>query len=97
MAAQYLSQPTKLLAGLGLGSITVGLAFKDIFENFLAGFLIVMRKPMRIGDDIECEELSGQVEHISIRDTLLRKRSGKLMLNPNSFIFKKPVKILTDR
>ena len=36
--------PTKLLAGLGLGSIAVGLAFKDIFENFLAGFLILLRK-----------------------------------------------------
>ncbi len=52
---------------------------------------------MRIGDDIECEGLSGQVEHISIRDTLLRKRSGELILNPDSFIFKKLVKILTDR
>lgn len=89
--------PTKLLAGLGLGSIAIGLAFKDIFENFLAGFLILMRKPMRIGDDIECEGLSGQVEHISIRDTFLRKRSGELILVPNSFIFKNPVKILTDR
>ena len=85
-----------MLAGLGLGSIAIGLAFKDIFENFLAGFLILMRKPMRIGDDIECEGLSGQVEQISIRGTFLRKRSGELILVPNSFIFKKPVKILID-
>jgi len=89
--------PTKLLAGLGIGSIAIGLAFKDIFENFLAGFLILLRKPMRIGDDIECENLSGQVEHISIRDTSLRKRSGELVLVPNSFLFKNPVKILTDQ
>ena len=85
-----------MLAGLGLGSIAIGLAFKDIFENFLAGFLILMRKPMRIGDDIECEGLSGQVEQMSIRGTFLRKRSGELILVPNSFIFKKPVKILID-
>lgn len=89
--------PTKLLAGLGIGSIAIGLAFKDIFENFLAGFLILLRKPMRIGDDIECEDLSGQVEHISIRDTFLRKRSGELILVPNSFLYKNPVKILTDQ
>ncbi|WP_197703972.1 mechanosensitive ion channel family protein [Cohaesibacter sp. ES.047] len=89
--------PTKLLAGLGLGSIAVGLAFKDIFENFLAGFLILLRKPMRIGDDIACGDLSGQVEHISIRDTFLRQRSGELILVPNSYLYKNPVKILTDR
>lgn len=89
--------PTRLLAGLGIGSIAVGLAFKDVFENFLAGFLILLRKPMRIGDDIECEDLSGRVENISIRDTFLRKRSGELILVPNSYIFKNPVKILTDQ
>ena len=89
--------PTKLLAGLGIGSIAVGLAFKDVFENFLAGFLILLRKPMRIGDDIECEDLSGRVEEISIRDTFLRKRSGELILVPNSYLFKNPVKILTDQ
>lgn len=89
--------PAKLLAGLGIGSIAIGLAFKDIFENFLAGFLILMRKPMRIGDDIDCEGVSGQVEAISIRDTFIRKRSGELVLVPNSFLFKNPLKILTDR
>ena len=89
--------PTKLVAGLGIGSIAIGLAFKDTFENFLAGFLILLRKPMRIGDDIECEGLSGKVENISIRDTFLRKRSGELVIVPNSHLFKNPVEILTDR
>ncbi|WP_349539653.1 mechanosensitive ion channel family protein [Sagittula sp. NFXS13] len=88
--------PTKLLAGLGLGSIAIGLAFKDIFENFLAGFLILLRKPMRHGDDIECDGISGRVEKITIRDTYVRKRSGELILVPNSHLFKNPVEILTD-
>jgi small-conductance mechanosensitive channel len=79
--------PTRLLAGLGLGSIAVGLAFKDIFENFLAGILILIRKPMRIGDDIECEAVSGRV----------RKRSGELVMVPNSYLYKNPIKVLTDR
>jgi small-conductance mechanosensitive channel len=88
--------PTKLLAGLGLGSIAIGLAFKDIFDNFLSGILILVRKPMQIGDDIECEGVSGRVEEITIRDTYLRKRSGELVLVPNSFLFKNPIKVLTD-
>jgi small-conductance mechanosensitive channel len=89
--------PANALAGLGIGSIAVGLAFKDIFENFLAGFLILLRKPMRIGDDIDCEGIFGRVERITLRDTFLRKRSGELVLLPNSFLFKNPLEILTDR
>ncbi len=89
--------PTKLLAGLGLGSIAIGLAFKDIFENFLSGILILLRKPMQIGDDIEAESITGRVEAITVRDTYLRKRSGELVVVPNSFLFKNPIKILTDQ
>jgi small conductance mechanosensitive channel len=87
----------KLLAGLGLGSIAIGLAFKDIFENFLAGLLIMMRQPMRIGDFIECEDVSGKVERITIRDTYLRRTDGVLVLLPNAFLYKNAVRVLTDR
>ena len=89
--------PTKALAGLGLGTIAIGLAFQDTFENFLAGLLILLRKPMRIGDDIECEGVGGRVEEITIRDSYIRMRSGELILVPNSFLFKNPVRVLTDR
>lgn len=89
--------PTRLLTGLGIGSIAVGLAFRDIFENFLAGLLILFREPMRIGDDVECEGVEGVVEEITIRDTYIRQRSGELVLVPNAFIFKNQTRILTDR
>lgn len=89
--------PASLLTGLGIGSLAVGLAFRDIFENFLAGMLILIREPMRIGDDIRCEGLEGRVEQITLRDTYLRKRSAELVLLPNSFVFKNPVEVLTDR
>jgi len=89
--------PASLLAGLGIGSIAVGLAFKDIFENFLAGLLIMLRKPMRLNDFIECEGISGRVEQISIRDTFVRRTDGVLVLLPNAFLFKNPVRVLTDR
>lgn len=89
--------PASLLTGLGIGSLAVGLAFRDIFENFLAGMLILIREPMRIGDDIQCEGIQGRVEQITIRDTYIRKRSGELVLLPNSFVFKNPIEVLTDR
>lgn len=85
-----------LLAGLGIGAVAIGFAFQDIFENFLAGVLIMLREKMRIGDVIECEGISGKVEHITLRESHVRKLSGELTVVPNSILFKNPVEILTD-
>ncbi|WP_315899610.1 mechanosensitive ion channel family protein [Qipengyuania gaetbuli] len=88
--------PASLLAGLGIGAVAIGFAFQDIFENFLAGVLIMVREKMRIGDVIECEGITGKVEHITLRETHVRKLSGELTVVPNSILFKNPVEILTD-
>ncbi len=88
--------PANLLAVIGLGSVAVGFAFKDIFENFLAGILIMLRKKINIGDVIECEAVQGRVEQITLRDTYLRHLSNELVLVPNAYLFKNPLKILTD-
>ncbi|ABC63377.1 hypothetical protein ELI_06425 [Erythrobacter litoralis HTCC2594] len=88
--------PASLIAGLGIGAVAIGFAFQDIFENFLAGVLIMLREKMRIGDVIECEGIIGKVEHITLRETYVRKLSGEVTLVPNSMLFKNPVEILTD-
>lgn len=89
--------PANILAVLGLGSVAVGFAFKDIFENFLAGVLIMLRKQMRIGDVIECQDVEGRVEAISLRDTHLRHLSGEIVIVPNAYLFKNPITVLTQR
>lgn len=88
--------PASLIAGLGIGAVAIGFAFQDIFENFLAGVLIMVREKMRIGDVIECEGITGKVEHITLRETHIRKLSGELTVVPNSILFKNPVEIFTD-
>jgi len=89
--------PAQLIGALGIGGIAIGLAFKDIFENFMAGIMIMIRKPMRIGDVIEVEDVEGKVEEITIRDTYVREMSGELILLPNAYLFTNPVEIKTDR
>jgi small-conductance mechanosensitive channel len=89
--------PARLVTALGLGSVAVGLAFKDIFENFFAGILIMLREPMRIGDFIVCEGVEGEIEHIAIRETHIRQTDDQLVLVPNSFLFKNPLHIRTDK
>ena len=88
--------PANILAVLGLGSVAVGFAFKDIFENFLAGVLIMLRKQMRIGDFIRCQGVEGKIEMISLRDTHLRHLSNELVVVPNAYLFKNPVEVVTQ-
>lgn len=88
--------PGSAIAGLGIGAVAIGFAFQDIFENFLAGVLIMLREKMRIGDLIEVQGVVGKVEKITLRETHVRQLSNELTIMPNSMLFKNPVKILTD-
>jgi small-conductance mechanosensitive channel len=89
--------PASLFAGLGIGALAIGFAFQDIFENFLAGVLIMVRDRMRIGDTIECQNISGKVERITLRESHIRAPSNELTIVPNSVLFKNPVRITTDK
>ncbi|QXT39892.1 mechanosensitive ion channel family protein [Gymnodinialimonas ceratoperidinii] len=88
--------PTSILAGLGIGSVAIGFAFKDVFENFLAGVIILFRKKMRIGDHIECEGIEGKVTQIAVRESHIRQTDGQLVIVPNAMLFKNPLTIRTD-
>lgn len=89
--------PGKLLTVLGLGSIAIGFAFKDIFENFFAGILILWRFPLEKGDFVEVEGITGRVEDVTIRMTQIRETDDELVVLPNAHLFKNPVRILTNK
>ena len=89
--------PGRALTALGVGGVAIGFAFKDVFENFLAGVLLLIREPFSIGDYIDCEDIDGQVEEITIRDTHVRQTDGQLVVAPNAMFFKNPVTIRTAK
>ena len=89
--------PANALATLGLGSVAIGFAFKDTFENFLAGILILLREPFRIGDFVEADDIEGRIERITIRDSRIRQTDGQLVVVPNHILFQEPVTVRTDR
>lgn len=89
--------PGQVIGGLGMTSVAIGFAFKDVFENFLAGVMILIRSKLRIGDIISCEGIRGVVEDISVRETHVRCLNGELAVLPNSFLFKNPLHIETER
>ncbi len=76
-----------LLGTLGIGSIAIGFAFKDILQNLLAGILILLRQPFRRGDQIVSGQYEGTVELIETRATIIRTYDGRQVLIPNSEIY----------
>jgi small-conductance mechanosensitive channel len=80
-------KPGDLIAVLGVSSVAIGFAFKDILQNWLAGLLILLRQPFQIGDQIEVNGHEGTVEHIETRATIIKTYSGQRIVMPNSTIY----------
>lgn len=85
----------EMIGGLGVGSVAIGFAFKDILQNWLAGFLILMRQPFNIGDQIEVNGYEGTVETIQTRSTLIKTYDGQRAVVPNSDIYTNSVLVKT--
>ena len=79
--------PAKLIGALGIGSVAIGFAFKDIFQNLLSGILLLISEPFRIGDQIVSGEYEGTVEDIKIRATTIRTYDGRQVVIPNSDLY----------
>lgn len=88
-------KPADVLATLGIGSVAVGFAFKDILQNWLSGLLILYRQPFRRGDQIKSGEFEGTVEHIEARATLIRTYDGQRVVIPNSDIYTRATTVRT--
>ncbi len=80
---------------LGISSVAVGFAFKDVLQNFLAGILILVTRPFRIGDEIVFGGFEGTVEDIQTRATALRTYDGRRAVIPNSKLFTDAVLVNT--
>lgn len=88
---------TSLLAGLGIGSIAIGLGAQDTLKNFFGSIMILADKPFEIGDRIIVGETDGPVEEIGFRSTRIRTLEGHLVTVPNSDMANRAVKNIGKR
>jgi len=73
-----------LVAALGVG---LGFGLQEIVANFVSGLIILFEKPMRIGDTVTIDGLTGNVTRIQIRATTIVDWDRKEVIIPNkSFI-----------
>ena len=87
--------PGQLVSVLGLSSVAIGFAFRDILQNFLAGILLLLSEPFRIGDQIKSGDFEGTVTNIETRATFITTYDGRRIVVPNSTLFVNPVTVNT--
>jgi len=87
--------PGQLVSVLGLSSVAIGFAFRDILQNFLSGILLLLSEPFRIGDQIKSGDFEGTVENIETRATSIVTYDGRRIVMPNSTLFVNPVTVNT--
>ena len=73
-----------VFAGLGVGGLAVALAIQPTLENLIAGFILFLDKPVRIGDFCSFDDQMGTVESIGLRSTKIRARNRTLISIPNA-------------
>lgn len=85
-----------VLAIFGVISVAAGFAFKDTFENLLAGALLLLRDPFKSGDQVTIAERDGTVEGVTVRETLLRGHDGRRYFIPNAKVMTGVIEVETD-
>jgi len=75
-----------LLATAGIGALAIGFGAQSLVKDVISGFFIILENQYRIGDVIEVAGVSGLVESVSLRKTVLRDLEGKVHTIPNGEI-----------
>jgi small-conductance mechanosensitive channel len=75
-----------LLATAGIGALAIGFGAQSLVKDVISGFFIILENQYRIGDVIQVSGVSGLVESVSLRTTVLRDLEGKVHTLPNGEI-----------
>ncbi|MDQ3774645.1 MAG: mechanosensitive ion channel [Pseudomonadota bacterium] len=74
------SQVQWVVAGLGVG---LGFGLQEIFANFISGLIILLERPIRVGDTVTIRDTSGTVSRIRMRTTTLIDGDRRALIVPN--------------
>ncbi len=80
-----------LLGALGIGGIALAFAAQDILQNFVAGVLLQVRRPFRLGEQVRSGDYEGVVQDINLRTVVLTTYDGTTVYLPNSQVLSAPI------
>lgn len=85
-----------IIGGTGLIGLAVGIAFRDITENYLASIFLSLQRPFQTGDLVEIDGVTGYVRQLNVRTTILMNLDGALSQLPNAKVYKSTIRNFTD-
>ncbi len=84
-----------VIGGTGLIGLIVGIAFRDITENFLSSVFLSMQRPFERGDLVEIAGATGYVQQLNVRTTVLMTLDGNIVQIPNATVYKSNLRNFT--
>src|SRR5205085_2511835 len=75
----------------GAVGVGVGLGLQSIASNFISGLVILAERPIALGDRVQVGDVTGQVEKIRARCTVIRTNDNITMIVPNQKFIEEPV------
>ena len=75
------------------GALAIGVGFgcQNIVNNFISGVILLIEQPIRVGDVVDVEGITGSIISINTRSTKIRNIDNKVFIVPNSFFLEKGV------
>ncbi len=84
-----------LVGGTGLVGLALGIAFRGITENYLASIFLSVQRPFQTGDLVEISGVTGYVQQLNIRTTVLMTLDGNLAQLPNATVYVSTIRNFT--
>lgn len=81
-----------IIALLGAAGLAIGLALKDTLSHIAAGIGLILLRPFRAEEYIECGEIAGTVKEIGLFTTILETADGLFISSPNGLLWGSAVK-----
>ena len=75
-----------LIAGAGIAGVAIGFGAQSLVKDWIAGLFVLLEDHYGIGDVVDLGEVSGAVEHFSLRATTLRSLDGTVWHVPNGTV-----------
>ncbi len=87
---------TSFAALLGAAALSIGMAFSGTLSNFAGGVIILLFKPFKSGDWISSMGKDGEVQTVTIFNTIIKTAKNELVIFPNGMVINNPITNITS-
>jgi len=88
---QFSRLATGILASSAVLGLVVGFAARQTLANMIAGILLAVTQPIRVGDTVTVADSMGRVDDLTLSYTYIDTGDGRLMVVPNEQVLSAPV------